>query len=181
MSRRVRLEDGESLVISVTPVAWGLRAPVVSLFLLDALAVWLATRWSLVHRHEAIALGVLGVAPAVVVATRTWRWRSNKVTVTTQRVVIEGGVLGRHSTQVHFGDVVATHADQSFTERLARRGVVMLETRSGTVVIGPVRHPVALRRLVDRSRRECASSESGSWDQWFDDPPHDQHRRGSSQ
>lgn len=178
MSRRLRLENGETLVISVTPVAQGLLAPVALFILLEALVVWLATVWSLLHDYEAIVLFAVGMLPAVVVLSRSWRWRSNKVTLTTQRVVVEGGVLGRYSTQVNLGDVFATHADQTFVERLRRRGVVLLETHSGTVMLGPVRHPAALRRLVDRSRRDHVAPETQSWNEWFNDPNSDDHRRG---
>lgn len=175
MSRRLRLENGEALVISVTPVPQGLATPLVLFVLLEGAVIWLATVWSLLHRYEGIALLAVGVLPALIVATRTWRWRSHKVTVTTQRVVIDGGVLARHSTQVNLPDVFATHADQSFAERLRRRGVVLLETSAATVTLPAVRHPAALRRLVDRTRRDYASSTSPSWDEWFDDPRSD-HR-----
>jgi membrane protein YdbS with pleckstrin-like domain len=170
VSRRQRLENGEVLVISVTPVPQGLVAPFVIFVLVEGFVIWLAMQWSLLHRYEGIALAALGVLPALVIATRTWRWRSHKITLTSQRVVIHGGVLARHSTQVNLGDVFATHADQSFAERLRRRGVVLLETSAGTVTLPPVRHPAALRRLVDRTRRDDASSKSPSWDEWFDDP-----------
>jgi len=177
VSRRLRLENGETIVISVTPVPQGLLAPAALLVVVEALVVWLATLWSLLHRYEAAVLFALGVMPALVIFTRSWRWRSNKVILTTQRVLVEGGVLGRHSTQVNLSDVFATHSDQTFLERLGRRGVVLLETRSGTVMLGPVRQPAALRRLVDRSRRDHAAPEVPSWDEWFNDPYSDGHRR----
>jgi membrane protein YdbS with pleckstrin-like domain len=174
----LRLENGEALVISVTPVPQGLTAPLVAFVLLEGAVIWLATLWSLLHRYEGIALVAVGVLPAFVIATRTWRWRSYKVTLTTQRLVIDGGVLARYSTQVNLGDVFATHADQSFAERLRRRGVVLLETSAGTVTLPAVRHPAALRRLVDRTRRDYASSASPSWDEWFTDPRSDPRGRG---
>ena len=169
MSQRLRLENGEALVISVTPVPKGVAAPVVLFLLVEGLVIWLATLWSLLHRYEGIALVVAGILPALVMATRAWRWRSDKVTLTTQRVVIVGGVFARHSTQVNLGDVFATHADQSFGERLRCRGVVKLETSAGSVTLPAVRHPAALRRLVDRTRRGFASSQSPSWEDFFDD------------
>jgi membrane protein YdbS with pleckstrin-like domain len=176
VSRRLRLENGEALVISVTPVARGLVAPAALFILLEALVMWVATKWTLLHHYEALALLAAGILPALVVAGRSWRWRSHKITLTTQRVLVDGGVLGRYSTQVNLGDVFATHATQTFVERLRRRGVVLLETHSGTVMLGPVRHPAALRRLVDRTRREGATSASQSWDEWFDDSaPDGQH------
>jgi membrane protein YdbS with pleckstrin-like domain len=178
VSRRLRLENGETLVICVTPVPKGILSPLALLIVLEGIVVWVAMLWSLLHRYEAIALFAVGVLPALVLVTRSWRWRSHKVTVTTQRIVVEGGVLGRYSTQVNLGDVFATHANQTFAERLRRRGVVLLETHAGTVSLGPVRHPAALRRLVDRTRRDGATSESASWDEWVDDPPPDRHPRG---
>ncbi|MBU6515931.1 MAG: PH domain-containing protein [Acidobacteriota bacterium] len=170
MSRRRRLEDGEALVISVTPVPRGLLAPAALLVLLDGGVVWLAMHWRFLHRYEPVALIAVGLLPALVLATRSWRWRSHKITLTTQRIISEGGVLGRYSTEIYLGDVITARADQSFTERMRRRGMLTLETTSGTVVLGPLRHPMALRRLVDRCRRDLARHESRSWEEWFDDP-----------
>lgn len=170
MSRRFVLENGEKPVISVTLVPRGLAAPVAVLVLVEALVVWLSTRWGLLHRHEAIAIVAVGAIPTLVVLTRSWRWRSHKIFLTSQRIVVEGGVLGRRSTQIHLSDVFATHANQSFAERLRRRGVVIVETSGGSVVLGPVRHPAALRRLVDRARRDRGDLEARSWDEWFHNP-----------
>lgn len=171
MSRRLRLEDGEALVISVTPVPRGLLAPAFLLVVLEGAVVWLGMHWHFLHRYEPVALLGVGAFPALVLATRSWRWRSHKIILTTQRIVTEGGVLGRYSGQVNLGDVITTRADQTFVERLRRRGMVMLETSSGTATLGPVRHPMALRRLVDRSRRDMVKPLAKSWDEWFDDPP----------
>ncbi|MBW4030546.1 MAG: PH domain-containing protein [Acidobacteria bacterium] len=177
MSRRLRLEDGEALVISVTPVPRGLLAPALLLVVLESAVVWLAMHWQFLHRYEAIALLCVGILPALVLATRSWRWRSHKIIVTTQRIVTEGGVLARYSTQVNLGDVVTTRAEQTFLERVRRRGLVTLETSSGIAALGPVRHPMALRRLVDRIRRDLAKPAAQSWGEWFDDPPSDDVRR----
>lgn len=164
------LENGEAFVISVTPVATGIAVPMTVFVALEALIVWGALHWSVLHRHEAVVMLAVGLVPALVVATRSWRWRSHKITVTTQRVVVDGGVMARYSTQVHLLDVVATHADQTFAERLRRRGVVILETNAGSITLGPVRHPAALRRLLDRTRRDDAASQGQTWDDWFNDP-----------
>ena len=170
MSPRLRLENGEALVIRVTPVPLGLLPPLVVFVVLEGAIMYLSTLWMFLHRHEAIALTIVGLLPALVIVTRSWRWRSYKITLTTQRVLIDGGVLARHSTQINLSDVFATHAEQSLVERLRRRGVVILETPAGTVTLPAVRHPAALRRLVDRSRRDRPTKDSPSWDDWFADP-----------
>jgi len=170
VSRRRRLEDGEALVISVTPVPRGLLAPAALFVLLEGGVVWLAMHWRFLHRYEPVALIAVGLLPALVLATRSWRWRSHKITLTTHRIISEGGVLGRYSTEIHLADVITARADQTLAERMRRRGMVTLETTSGAVVLGPLRHPMALRRLVDRCRRDLARRESRSWQEWFEDP-----------
>jgi membrane protein YdbS with pleckstrin-like domain len=176
VSRRLSLENGEALVISVTPVAQGLLTPLALLVLLEAAVIWGTPKWKTLYHYEAIVILVVGVLPALVLIGRSWRWRSHKITVTTQRIVITGGVLGRYSTELNLSDVFATHATQTLGERLRRRGVVFLETRSGTVMLEPVRYPAALRRLIDRTRRDATSDGSPTWDQWFDDPAGDSWR-----
>lgn len=167
MSPRHRLESGEHVVIEVTPVARGLLAPLVLLVVLEAVVVVIAHRWAGLHHVEAIVMACLGVGPALVVLTRGWRWRSHRIVVTTRRVIVEGGVLTRFSTHIELGDVLATHASQSLAERIRRRGRVGLETGTGTLWLEPVRHPAALRRLIDRARRDVRTA--GSWSTWFDE------------
>jgi Bacterial PH domain len=173
VSRRLSLENGEALVISVTPVAQGLLAPLNLLVLLEAVVIWGVPKWKSLHHYEAIVILVVGVIPALVIFGRSWRWRSHKITLTTRRIAITGGVLGGHSTEINLGDVFATHANQTLSERMRRRGVVILETQSGSVILGPVRYPAALRRLIDRTRRNATVEGSPTWDQWFDDPDGD--------
>jgi uncharacterized membrane protein YdbT with pleckstrin-like domain len=87
-----------------------------------------------------------------------WRWRSHKVHVTNDRVIIEGGVLRHQRTSVELRDVLATRVVQRLGERLTRRGFVFLETALGPMVVGQVRHPGALCRLIDAERAGAQSS-----------------------
>lgn len=178
MSRRLSLENGEALVISVTPVAQGLLAPLTLLILLEAVVIWGVPKWKSLHHYEAIVILVVGAFPALVLLGRSWRWRSHKITLTTQRIVITGGVLGRYTTELNLSDVFATHSTQTLSERLRRRGVVLLETQSGSVMLEPVRYPAALRRLIDRTRRDATADGSPTWDQWFEDPAGDSWQDG---
>jgi len=152
MSRRLVLRENEVTIISVTPVARGLVRPFLVTFVTGALVIAAASRIGIVHRHESV-IGLILVAPfAFVALTRTWRWRSHKVHVTNERVIIEGGVLHHYRSAVELRDVFATRIDQRVTERLSRRGLVVLETPAGPVVVGKVRHPGALCRLIDAER-----------------------------
>ncbi len=144
--------ESEKRVITVTPVARGLVRPALVAVTLAVLVQWAAFHSHYVHHHEALFLLIL-VGPAlVVVATRTWRWRSHKVHVTSERIVVEGGVTRHFRSSIELGDVFAMRVEQRIRERLARHGTVLLETAAGTFPVGRVRHPEALCRLVDRER-----------------------------
>jgi len=146
------LREGEVKIISVTPVARGTIRPCVTGIVLLALVIIGAKHVHLIHEHEMV-LGLIFAGPfALVALTRTWRWRSHKVHVTNERIVLEGGVLHHQRSTVDLRDVVALRVDQRVSERLTRRGVVVLETNGGSIMIGKLRHPGALVRLIDAER-----------------------------
>jgi len=141
MAPRMILRDGEVRIITVTPVARGTVRPCLAAIVMVALVVVGAKHVHLIHEHEMV-LGLIFAGPFGLVAlTRTWRWRSHKVHVTNERIVVEGGVLHHQRSTVDLRDVIALRVDQRVTERLARRGVVVLETNAGSVMIGKLRHP----------------------------------------
>ncbi|HVB51066.1 MAG TPA: PH domain-containing protein [Acidimicrobiales bacterium] len=154
MSRRDLWREDEIRVISVTPVSRGVLRPTLVTLTTIALIVEGASRYRDVHRFEDWLLLILVAPLAAVTLTRTWRWRSRKVHVTSDRVIVEGGVLGHQRSSIELRDVLATRVDQRVSERLTRRGFLVLETLAGPVVIGQVRHPSALSRLIDAQRRD---------------------------
>jgi uncharacterized membrane protein YdbT with pleckstrin-like domain len=146
------LREGEVSIISVTPVPWGVVRPLLMSMAGLVLIVLGAEHIRFVHR-VAGWLVVIIIGPFLLVTlTRVWRWRSHKVHVTNQRVLLEGGVLSHQRTMIELRDVVATRVDQRLVERLSRRGVVTLETSGGSIPLGKVRHPGALCRLIDAER-----------------------------
>ena len=154
MSRRDLWREGEIRIISVTPVSRGVLRPTLVSITTIALIIEGASRYHFVHQVENWLLLIV-VGPLVVVTlTRTWRWRSHKVHVTNDRVIIEGGVMRHQRSSIELRDVLATRVEQRVSERLTRRGFVTLETLGGPVVIGYVRHPSALSRLIDAERRD---------------------------
>jgi membrane protein YdbS with pleckstrin-like domain len=152
MAPRLILRDGEVRIISVTPVARGTVRPCLVGVVMVALVILGAKHVHLIHEHEMLLALILAGPFAVVALTRTWRWRSHKVHVTNERIVVEGGVLRHQRSTVDLRDVVALRVDQRVSERLTRRGVVVLETNVGSIIIGKLRHPGALVRLIDAER-----------------------------
>ena len=138
--------------MSVTPVGRGLARPLLALVTAIVLIDYGAARYSYIHQHR-LVLGAMLVGPcALLVVTRVWQWRSHKIHVTSQRVVIEGGAVRHYLHSIEFSDVLATRVEQRFSERLSRRGELFVETLVGSMYVGRVRHPAALARLIDRER-----------------------------
>lgn len=139
-------------IISVTPVSRGVARPLLLTLTTLAIVLEAASRFSFVHRAEGWLLLVFVVPLALVTLTRTWRWRSHKVHVTNDRVIVEGGVLRHHRVSIELADITATRVDQRMSERLTRRGYVYLDTAAGPIPVGLVRLPAALCRLIDAER-----------------------------
>jgi membrane protein YdbS with pleckstrin-like domain len=146
------LRDGEIRIISVTPVSRGTVRPCLAGIILLGLVIFGAQHVLFIHQHESLFSLILAGPFALVLLTRTWRWRSHKVHVTNERIVVEGGVLRHQRSTVDLRDVVALRVDQRVSERLTKRGVVVLETNGGSIAIGKLRHPEALVRLIDAER-----------------------------
>lgn len=152
MARRETWRDGETRVVTVTPVSRGVAVPSLVAVVLAALVELGAHYWSWLHREAGWALLLL-VGPALVlVATRSWRWRSHKIHVTSERIVTEGGVARRYRQSVELRDVHVVRVEQGLRDRVIRRGSIFLETSAGTFAVGRVRHPAALVRLIERER-----------------------------
>lgn len=150
---RLILREDERSVVRVTPLVGGVLRPAVVTAVATALVILADHRIAWVTRHDwALAAVVIG-PPALVTATRTWRWRRHTIVVTNQRVVTMSGVLARQSSSAELADVTVVHVDQRLHERVRRRGAVILDFADGSWSLGVVRHPAALARLIDTQRR----------------------------
>lgn len=152
MGRRTILRDGEVRIISVTPVARGIVRPVLVATVMIVALIFGAQHVRIIHNHEMLC-GLILAGPFILITlTRVWRWRSHKIHVTNDRIILEGGVLGHQRSTVEFDDIAAIRVDQRLLERITRRGVIFLETVAGTITVGKVRHPGALCRMIDAQR-----------------------------
>jgi hypothetical protein len=157
MSRRMDWRDGEEPLVSITPVAQGLFRPFLSLVTAVVLVQFGADRVIFIRQHEWLLMLILAGPCLLVFLTRTWRWRSYKVRVTNERIVVEGGVARHFRSSVELRDVMSSRVEQRVTERLLQRGSVLLETAAGTMDIGLVRQPSALCRVIDLLRASYRS------------------------
>jgi hypothetical protein len=152
MGRRGLWREGEVRIISVTPVSRGVIRPFLLTLTTLALVVEGSARFVYVHRFEEVLMLICVLPFALVTLSRTWQWRSHKIHITSQRIIVEGGVLRHYQSAIEMRDVRSTKVDQRVSERLARRGYVYVDTTDATFPIGLIRHPAALCRLIDSER-----------------------------
>jgi len=150
--------SGPRTVITVTPVAWGLSSPGIITATLGGLVWWAAQHVHFVHRYEAVILAIVAGPAALVLGTRTWRWRSHHIRLTTLDIRSEGGILRRREQRINLADIVTTSIDRRGLDRLRRTGVVTLHTATAEFVLGALRHPDALVRLIDAERRSLSQA-----------------------
>jgi uncharacterized membrane protein YdbT with pleckstrin-like domain len=144
--------EGEESLVSVTPVSEGLFRPFLSVVTAIVLVQFAANHVHFIQQHKWPIYLVLAGPCAVVLLTRMWRWRSYKVRVTSERIIVEGGVTRHFRSSVELRDVFSSRVEQRVTERIMQRGSVVLETAGGTMDVGVVRHPAALCRVIDLQR-----------------------------
>ncbi len=139
----------------MTPLSRGVVRPAVL-----ALAMSATIRYAVDNLHGLdrfqTPLYVALVGPVLLlVTTRIWRWRAHKIHVTSQRLVVEYGATRRVRTSIELGDLILIRTHQGVGERMFGRGDVVIETIAGPWLVGRVRHPAALVRLIEaeRSRR----------------------------
>lgn len=150
MARKWREE--ETRIVTVTPIVGGVVVPLGLTAIASLIVVEGSLRYRFLHEFRWWFALVLAGPLVLLALTRLWRWRSHKVHVTSQRVVIEGGVLRHWMTSIEYRDILSLHQQQGIAQRLLRRGNVVIEANSGPVHVGRVRHPSALCRVIDAQR-----------------------------
>ncbi|MGA9761875.1 MAG: PH domain-containing protein [Gaiellaceae bacterium] len=89
--------------------------------------------------------GVVAMALAALVALRAaWRWDRTKIVLTSERLSVVTGVLGRRTASVALSSLGALEIEQTLTGRLLRYGTVI----AGELEIDFVPDPAELQELI---------------------------------
>jgi len=151
LSRRA-LGSDEEIIVEVRSHRGSLVAPSCLLLAACAGAIWLvayATSWPKLGRE--IAAGVVIGLPLWWLIARWVRWRSRSVSLTNERIVVSNGSFRKKSEQVRLMRIIEVHILQGVTDRLLRRGDVILEVDDGPpLAVEHLRHPEAFQRVVLR-------------------------------
>lgn len=148
-------------MVSVTPVSRGVVRPAIFVLAMAASVRYAVDSLHGLNRYQSV-MDVVFVGPALLLlATRVWRWRAQKIHVTSQRLVVEYGVARRVRSSVELRDVLVVRSQQGLGTRLIGRGDVVVETMAGPWLVGTIRHPAALVRLIEAERAHRRESPWG--------------------
>jgi uncharacterized membrane protein YdbT with pleckstrin-like domain len=103
--------------------------------------------------HASVPMVVLGavllLAGSAWMAVGVIRWRATEITVTSRRVFIKTGVLGRHTTEILLAKVESVSIEESMLARLLGFGKVTVHGTGGTPeTFERIARPHAFRRQV---------------------------------
>lgn len=102
-------------------------------------------------------LAAMIAVPALWLVGRIVRWRAISLVVTTTRIVLRRGVLGRDVVQLRLHRVADVHCTQSVFDRVIGSGRLVIELIGDQpMVVDDVRRPRALQRVLTRQLDELA-------------------------
>lgn len=144
------LTEGEEVVAELRPHWLFLARPLGWAVLVVAATVALvvaapsAPAWVLMVPLTVLAVLVLWLLGRLV------RWRTTAVVVTTGRIVQRSGVVARRGLDLRLDRVNELSYHQNLVQRLLGAGTVVVETsgEAGMVVLGQLRHPAEVQRLI---------------------------------
>jgi len=151
------LRTDEFVVIMVRPLPRGFVGPLSLVAVVAGLLYLAASSWHWFRvASPLIAVVALG-PPLLVVLVRTWRWWVRQIYVTNQRIVFGNGLRRRQRSSIELAHVISTHVARSWSDRLGRRGAVVLTTREQEWSLDRLRRPEVLRRIIEHQRS------AGTW------------------
>jgi membrane protein implicated in regulation of membrane protease activity len=144
------LSAGEEVLVDTHPHWICLAAPAVVTVVAIAVAAAVAAQFS--HAPTAVAwvLAAMVAVPAVWLVKRAIHRSSISLAVTTQRILLQRGLVRRDVTQLRLSRVKDVHCSQTFWERLIGSGRLVIEVvdEDGAFVVDDVRRPRSLQRVI---------------------------------
>jgi len=158
------LADGEEVLVDLRPHWVFVFGPLFLTLAALAVAVAVAVEFPRAPVGVGWVLAAMVVVPAVWLAGRMIRWAGMSLIVTTQRMVLRRGLLGRDLLQLRLQRITEIHSTQTPLERLVGVGrlVVEVEGENQAIAVDDVRRPKALQRVINNRLDELGRG--GAWD-----------------
>jgi membrane protein YdbS with pleckstrin-like domain len=102
---------------------------------------------------------IIALIPAIWLLGRFVRWRSYVIAITSNRIFVRQGILGRDTVQLRLQRITELNTSQSFIERMLGVGRIIIDVQGedDSMVLEYVRRPVVVQRVVNSLINELVS------------------------
>jgi uncharacterized membrane protein YdbT with pleckstrin-like domain len=162
---RKLLNEGEDVVAELRPHWWVFAKPATTVVLLFVLAT--VASIADVPNVLALILAAAGLVALVWLAARYLRWHTTLFVITTDRLILRGGVLAKRGKEIPLERLNDIAVSQSFFERIIRAGDVVLESggERGQEVVSNIARPFEVQNVIygeiERAQARTASASAG--------------------
>jgi hypothetical protein len=151
---RKDLGADEHVVVSVRTSVTPLLAPTILVLVAVGAAIELLTN---IHVGTAsirtVVAAVVVAIPVLLLVRRFVAWRRRTVVLTTERVLVVDGILGRRTDQVSLDRIIDVQVTRRLRDRMVGRGDLLLEVVGGPgVIVEDIPKPQAFSRLLLKAR-----------------------------
>jgi membrane protein YdbS with pleckstrin-like domain len=129
--------------------------------LITFIGVWLAigALEFLVHKvpsWTSYPLLVIAAVPALWLLGRVLRWRTYTLALTSTRIVVRQGVIGRDTVQLRLQRITEINLTQKFWQRMVGTGSLVIDVQGDddSLVLPDVRKPAIVQRVINSQINE---------------------------
>jgi membrane protein YdbS with pleckstrin-like domain len=145
------LNDDEEILVELRPHWVFFARPLFTAVVVVAAVVAILVAIPSAPNWVADALMVLAAIPVLWLAARLLRWATYLLVLTTTRIVVRRGVLGRNTVQIRLQRITEISLSQKLWERVVATGrlIVDVQGEDDAVVLEFVRKPAIVQRVIN--------------------------------
>ena len=145
------LNEDEELLVEMRPHWVFFARPLFTAVVVVAGIIAILVAFSSIPNWATDVLLVLGAIPLLWLVGRLLRWRSYIIALTTTRIVVRRGVLGRNTTQIRLQRITEICLSQKLWERMIRVGRLLIDVQGedDAVVLEFIRRPATVQRVIN--------------------------------
>jgi membrane protein YdbS with pleckstrin-like domain len=145
------LNDDEELLVEMRPHWVFFARPLFTAMVVVAGIIAILVAFPSIPNWATDVLLVLAAIPVLWLLGRLLRWRSYTLALTTTRIVVRRGVLGRNTTQIRLQRITEISLAQKLWERVIATGRLIIDVQGedDAVVLEFVRKPAIVQRVIN--------------------------------
>jgi membrane protein YdbS with pleckstrin-like domain len=145
------LNDDEDLLVEMRPHWVFFARPLFTAVVVVAGIIAILVAFPSIPNWATDVLMVLAVIPVLWFLGRLLRWRTYTLALTSTRIVVRRGVLGRNTTQIRLQRITEISLSQKLWERVIATGRLIIDVQGedDAVVLEFVRKPAIVQRVIN--------------------------------